>query len=69
MVGNTTRAVDNAIQELFTKGKVVATDHYDIRQAHREVYHRIIKRLEAEHPRVPYNRYIDDLTITLRTDD
>lgn len=53
--GRTTRLVDQAIQDLFTKGVVLVKDHFDDRQADRYLTERIKKRLDYEHPHVKYN--------------
>lgn len=49
MVGNTTRIIDNAIQTLFTFGRVVACDHYNSRESDLRVFQLILQRLHNEH--------------------
>ena len=48
-VGNTTRIVDNAIQDLFNTGTCICRDNIDVKEAHYEVYKKIDTRLKTEH--------------------
>jgi len=50
--GRTTRLADKLIQELFETGVIIIKDHYDTRQADEELYHKITRRLQQEHPGV-----------------
>jgi hypothetical protein len=55
MTGQTTRIVDEAIQELFTKGEVTVTDHMDpikYPQCRMNAYDRVLRRLNIEHKAV-----------------
>jgi len=47
--GNTTRIIDEAVQELFENGKVRILDHNDTRMSHRYILDKFIKRLDSEH--------------------
>jgi hypothetical protein len=48
--GQTTREIDAAIQELFTKGKIVVGDHHGTREADRHQFMGILGRMAHEHP-------------------
>lgn len=58
--GETTRIIDAAIQELFTKWFIVVKDHHDTKQMHERVFVMILRRLNTEHahimPALQYNR-------------
>lgn len=47
--GRSTLLIDYYIQELFTCGIVAIFDHHETREAHRDLLHRVLKRLELEH--------------------
>ncbi len=55
MSGQTTRLVDECIQNLFREGVVVCKDHYDLRDAHEELQRRVVRRLESEHKFLDFN--------------
>lgn len=66
--GRTTRLADEAIQTLFTEGKVTVKDHADTKYAQQDLLHKILSRLENEHGGI--NRFIIDrktMTITKKT--
>lgn len=52
--GRTTRLVDEAIQNLFTKKITIVKDHYLHRNADRMLLAKICSRLHNEHPHVNY---------------
>ena len=57
MTGKTTRSVDSAVQDLFTKGFIVTIDPSEdnTTASNRHFKNMIIKRLESEHTRVKIN--------------
>lgn len=64
--GRSTRLVDKYIQDLFTDGEVVITDHYDTKASHIFLLHRVLKRLESEHPHAFKLVEVKDLKIKLK---
>ena len=48
--GRTTRIVDEAIQTLFTKGRVYVRDHHSTLKMDRYCYDIVVRRLHSEHP-------------------
>lgn len=49
--GQTTRLVDQFIQELYQNGKTRVYDHMnDNEEARENIYNRVLKRLSMEHP-------------------
>ena len=72
MVGNSTRQVDLAIQLLFKGYIVKVLDHWENgehRDANKDLFDRVLKRLHSEHGRIFYSRNIgvdrNELTIEL----
>lgn len=63
--GNTTRVIDNAIQLLFKHGSISVQDHHLNYTAGRELFFKILRRLENEHPSVYKNLKTDLGIITL----
>ena len=63
--GNSTRIVDNLIQDYFKKGIAAAYDHYPTRNAQKLVFNTTLNRLKLEHnildKDICVNR--DDLTL------
>ena len=51
--GNTTRQIDNAVQELFTKGETKIIDHHGGNLSNDLFFNRLVNRLKSEH-RVHY---------------
>ena len=47
--GRSTRLIDEYIQELFTTGRVRVLDHHSSREAHNDLFVRVITRLKVEH--------------------
>ena len=47
--GSTTRLIDEAVQELFTRGEVRIRDHYGTRNADQYMLNIFLDRLKAEH--------------------
>lgn len=71
--GNTTRQIDEAIQQLFQNKIIVCRDHYYKKdyKLNLELYQKILKRLKNEHESI-YNKIIKNsklLTITLTNDN
>lgn len=64
--GRSTRLVDKYIQDLFTNGEVIITDHYDTKASHIFLLHRVLKRLESEHPHAFKLIEVKDLKIKLK---
>lgn len=65
--GASTKLVDAAIQELFTTGKTTIKDHYkygtDLR-ANRNLFSRVLRRLNIEHHNMQYT--LDHHTLTIK---
>lgn len=51
--GNTTRIVDEAIQQLFERGMVCVIDHAGMDQPSTRAFNILRDRMEREHPGVP----------------
>lgn len=47
--GRTTRLIDKAIQDFFTKGKAVLVDHHSSHDSNMYLLRRFLKRLVDEH--------------------
>jgi hypothetical protein len=48
-VGNTTRAIDEAVQEFFTNDVVTFIDPHPTENAHRYGFEKLLRRLDFEH--------------------
>lgn len=64
--GNTTRLVDQFIQDLFIYGECKVYDHYPTRQASMMVYESVLKRLRNEHNHVWDHLEINKSRLTIR---
>ena len=68
--GRTTRAIDNAIQWLFTHPgeELMVIDHYSTREANEYMFRNIGRRMAIEHQHAFRNLIVDKnrLTITLK---
>lgn len=51
-IGNSTRLIDQYVQELFTKGEIQVFDHFDTQESHESLFKRVLNRLGFEHPYV-----------------
>lgn len=61
--GNTTRVIDNAIQLLFKHGSIAITDHTLNYVSNRELFFKILKRMESEHPNIKLNKDLGIISI------
>lgn len=59
-VGNSTRIVDNLIQDFFKKGKCVAHDHYHTREASLRIFNIVLSRLKNEHDNIKRENIVID---------
>jgi hypothetical protein len=66
--GQSTRLLDQYIQEFFTKGSVRVIDHHGTRDAHRLLLEKFIKRLHAEHRGVLYRIDVKDTQRVIKRD-
>jgi len=64
--GATTRIIDNAIQTLFTEGKVTVVDPYPSEAAQENAFIRTVDRLRIEHGLFDFNIDKDTRTISLK---
>jgi len=64
--GRSTRLADDYIQELFENGHVKIRDHIDIREMHKELFRKIINRLESEHHNCSYSFEINNQNFAIK---
>jgi len=57
--GNTTRIVDECIQDFFMKGECRTSDHYGTSEASKRVYKLVITRLINEHNYVKKDLFLN----------
>lgn len=55
--GNSTRLVDHAIQLLFENRTILVRDHCNIKEAHDNLYDRVLRRLQFEHSWVKIKKH------------
>lgn len=52
--GRSTRLIDKAIQDLFKKKEVVIKDHFDDSESNKQLFYKVLKRIDSEHPSLGY---------------
>jgi len=48
-VGNSTRLLNYYIEELFAKGEVFIQDHHDYPSSHKDLFNKVLRRLNVEY--------------------